>query len=64
MDRGCSSSATAMTVATGNIYCGLRDFVDMAFRPDNLFVDVGTYIASYSVLARSRLRHLSEIPAS
>jgi hypothetical protein len=53
-----------MTVATGNIYCGLRDFVDMAFRPDNLFVDVGTYIASYSVLARSRLRHLSEIPAS
>jgi len=31
MDRGCSSSATAMTVATGNIYCGLRELIDMAF---------------------------------
>jgi FkbM family methyltransferase len=45
-----------MTGATGNIYCGLHEFVDMAFllhllRPDDLFVDVGANIGSYSVLA-------------
>lgn len=45
-----------MTGATGNIYCGLHEFPDMAFllhllRPDNLFVDVGANIGSYTVLA-------------
>lgn len=45
-----------MTGATGNIYCGLHEFVDMAFvlhllRPDDLFVDVGANIGSYTVLA-------------
>lgn len=45
-----------MTGATGNIYCGLHEFVDMAFllhllRPEDLFVDVGANIGSYSVLA-------------
>jgi len=45
-----------MTGATGNIYCGLHEFADMAFvlhflRPDEVFVDVGANIGSYTVLA-------------
>ena len=45
-----------MTGATGNIYCGLHEFVDMAFllhllRPDDLFIDVGANVGSYTVLA-------------
>jgi len=45
-----------MTGATGNIYCGLHEFEDMAFvlhflRPGDLFVDVGANIGSYTVLA-------------
>ena len=47
-----------MTGATGNIYCGLHEFESMAFalhllRPDNLFLDVGANIGSYSILAAS-----------
>jgi FkbM family methyltransferase len=45
-----------MTGASGNIYCGLHEFSDMGFllhllRPDDLFVDVGANIGSYTVLA-------------
>ncbi|NOX40886.1 MAG: FkbM family methyltransferase [Alphaproteobacteria bacterium] len=45
-----------MTGATGNIYCGLHEFTDMAFvlhmlRPEDLFVDVGANIGSYTILA-------------
>jgi FkbM family methyltransferase len=45
-----------MTGATGNIYCGLHAFVDMAFvlhalRQDDWFVDVGANVGSYTVLA-------------
>ncbi len=45
-----------MTGATGNIYCGLHEFVEMAFllhllRPTDLFLDIGANIGSYSVLA-------------
>ena len=45
-----------MTGATGNIYCGLHEFADMAFalhllRPDDLFLDIGANVGSYSVLA-------------
>lgn len=45
-----------MTGATGNIYCGLHEFEDMAFvlhalRPGDLFVDVGANVGSYTVLA-------------
>ena len=45
-----------MAGATGNIYVGLREFEDMAFllhllRPDDLFVDVGANIGSFTVLA-------------
>ena len=41
---------------TGNIYCGLHEFVDMAFllhslRDDDLFVDVGANVGSYTILA-------------
>jgi FkbM family methyltransferase len=45
-----------MTGATGNYYCGLHDFADMAFllhflRPKDLFIDAGANIGSYTVLA-------------
>ena len=49
-------SERGMTGATGNIYAGLHEFVDMAFclhllRSGDLFVDVGANIGSYTVLA-------------
>jgi FkbM family methyltransferase len=45
-----------MTGATGNIYCGLHEFVEMAFllhllRRGDVFVDVGANIGSYTILA-------------
>ena len=45
-----------MTGATGNIYCGLHEFYEMGFllhllRADDLFVDVGANVGSYTVLA-------------
>lgn len=45
-----------MAGATGNVYCGLHEFADMAFvlhvlRPEDTFVDVGANIGSYTVLA-------------
>src|SRR5690348_855531 len=45
-----------MTGATGNVYCGLHEFEDMAFiahylRPTDFFVDVGANVGSYTVLA-------------
>ncbi len=45
-----------MTGATGNLYCGLHEYDDMAFllhflRPEDLFVDIGANIGSYTVLA-------------
>ena len=45
-----------MTGATGNIYCGLYEFLDMAFllhflRNGDLFGDIGSNIGSYTVLA-------------
>jgi FkbM family methyltransferase len=50
-----------MTGATGNIYCGLHEFVEMAFllhllRPNDLFLDVGANIGSYTMLAASVCR--------
>lgn len=49
------------TGATGNIYCGLHDYEDMAvtlhlLRPGDLFVDVGANIGSYTVLAAGAAR--------
>lgn len=45
-----------MTGATGNVYCGLHEFEDMAFvlhalRPGDLFVDIGANVGSYTILA-------------
>lgn len=44
------------TGVTGNVYCGLHEFADMAFllhllRPEDHFVDVGANSGSYTVLA-------------
>jgi FkbM family methyltransferase len=49
-------ASNGMSGATGNIYCGLHEFVDMAFllnllRPEDLFIDIGANIGSYTVLA-------------
>lgn len=46
----------SMTGATGNYYSGLHEFEDMAFllhllRPEDLFLDVGANVGSYTVLA-------------
>ena len=48
--------APGMTGATGNIYTGLHEFEDMGFllhvlRKEDLFVDVGANVGSYTVLA-------------
>ena len=45
-----------MTGATGNLYCGLHEMNDMGFvlhvlRPNDLFIDIGANIGSYTVLA-------------
>lgn len=45
---------------TGNIYCGLHEFPDMAFllhvlRESDLFVDVGANVGSYTILACSAI---------
>ena len=45
-----------MTGATGNIYTGLHDFEDMCFllhflRPEDLFIDIGANVGSYTILA-------------
>ena len=47
---------TGMTGATGNLYCGLHEFVDMSFllhflRSEDGFVDIGANVGSYSILA-------------
>src|SRR4051812_22416367 len=45
-----------MMGATGNVYCGLHEFEDMALvihalRPEDMFFDVGANVGSYTVLA-------------
>lgn len=49
-----------MTGATGNLYNGLHEFEEMGFllhllRKDDLFVDIGANIGSYTVLASAAL---------
>jgi FkbM family methyltransferase len=44
------------TGITGNLYCGLHEFADMAYllhaiRPDDLFVDIGANVGAYTILA-------------
>lgn len=48
------------TGLTGNIYTGLHEFSDMSFllhylRPEDLFVDVGANVGSYTILACSAI---------
>lgn len=45
-----------MTGVTGNWYCGLHEFAEMAFalhflRPTDCFVDIGANVGSYTVIA-------------
>lgn len=49
-----------MTGATGNLYCGLHEYKEMLFvlhflRPEDLFVDVGANIGSFTVLASAEI---------
>lgn len=49
-----------LTGATQNVYCGLHEFHDMGFllhflRPNDLFVDVGANIGSYTILASAEV---------
>jgi FkbM family methyltransferase len=61
-----------MTGATGNWYCGLHEFRDMAFvlhalRPEDHFVDVGANVGSYTILAAStgaRITSVEPIPST
>ena len=50
----------SMTGATGNLYCGLHEFNDMGFllhflRSDDLFIDIGANIGSYTILAAGHI---------
>ena len=52
--------ARGMTGATGNLYCGLHEFNDMSFllhllRQEDLFVDIGANIGSYTVLSAAHV---------
>lgn len=49
-----------MTGATGNLYCGLHEFKDMAFllhflREEDTFVDIGANVGSYTLLASAHV---------
>lgn len=50
----------SMAGATGNLYCGLHEYNDMAFllhflRKTDLFIDIGANIGSYSILAGAHI---------
>jgi FkbM family methyltransferase len=56
IDNAVLAVSHGMTGATGNIYCGLHEFVEMAFllhllRSGDLFLDIGANIGSYTILA-------------
>jgi FkbM family methyltransferase len=56
IDGAVLSVRRGMTGATGNIYCGLHEFADMAFllhllRPGDLFLDIGANVGTYTILA-------------
>ncbi len=49
-----------MTGSTGNYYCGLHEYKEMGFllhliRPEDIFVDVGANIGSYTLLASAQI---------
>lgn len=46
--------------ATGNLYCGLMEYEDMAFllhflRSNDLFIDIGANVGAYTILASSEI---------
>ena len=52
--------ARGETASTGNLYCGLYEFEDMCFvlhflRKDDLFIDIGANIGSYTILASAEI---------
>ena len=54
------SISKGMKGATGNIYTGLHEFVEMGFllhllRPEDLFVDVGANVGTYTILASAQV---------
>lgn len=56
--------AKGMTGATGNLYCGLHEYREMLFllhylRKDEIFIDVGANIGSYSILASAEIGAIS-----
>jgi FkbM family methyltransferase len=56
IENTCLVCTRGLTGATGNYYCGLHEVRDMAFvlhllRPDDVFLDVGANVGSYTVLA-------------
>lgn len=56
IDGAVLSIRRGMTGATGNVYCGLHEFTEMAFllhflRPGDLFLDIGANVGTYTVLA-------------
>ena len=62
-----------MAAATGNYYCGLLEFEEMGFllhflRKDDLFIDVGANIGSFTVLAsahnQARSMSFEPVPAT
>lgn len=49
-----------MTGATGNYYCGLHEFEEMSFllhflKSDDLFIDIGANVGSYTILASAHV---------
>ncbi|MEP7324138.1 MAG: FkbM family methyltransferase [Saprospiraceae bacterium] len=49
-----------ISAATGNLYCGLYEYNEMGFllhllRPEDVFVDVGANIGSFTVLASAQI---------
>lgn len=65
--------APGLTGATGNLYCGLHEWPDMAFvlhllRPEDTFADIGANVGSYTVLASAvvgcRTAAFEPVPAS
>jgi FkbM family methyltransferase len=50
-----------LTGATGNLYCGLIEYDEMAFllhflRPNDLFIDIGANVGAYTILASSEIK--------
>jgi len=56
VDSSMLFASRGLTGATGNFYCGLHEFEEMAFivhflRANDTFIDVGANIGSYTILA-------------